>query len=125
MSNNQNENPIFEEVLKKLKDGSSNDEHVYSDECYPFQPLNTDNLSDIMLDVDAFKKGVQEMSELAGRISALANVGIPPESALEYIATMQAGDMTFKLQSKLSEDNTSANIKIAEISGENFFKQNY
>ena len=90
---------------------------------YPYNEIDTDNLSDCKLDKKAFQKGIDEVSELAGKITALANVGVPPESALEYFASINAGDMTFKLQSKLSKEANDANIKIAEISGENMAKQ--
>lgn len=90
---------------------------------YPYNEIDTDNLSDCKLNKEAFQKGIDEVSELAGKITALANVGVPPESALEYFASMDAGNMTFKLQSKLSKEANDTNIKIAEINGENMAKQ--
>lgn len=90
---------------------------------YPYNEIDTNNLSDCKLNKEAFQKGIDEVSELAGKITALANVGVPPESALEYFASMDAGNMTFKLQSKLSKEANDANIKIAEINGENMAKQ--
>ena len=90
---------------------------------YPYNEIDTGNLSDCKLNKEAFQKGIDEVSELAGKITALANVGVPPESALEYFASMDAGNMTFKLQSKLSKEANDANIKIAEINGENMAKQ--
>lgn len=119
----------FDDVLGKLMEGqeskhpdgiSSTSDDVY---CYPYQEISMDKIDKCKYDVDAFQRGIDSMSELAGKITALSNIGVSPESALEYIASIQAAEYTFNLQSKLSEESNSTNLKIAELNGENMMKQ--
>lgn len=108
---------MFAELLKH------NSEHNH--EPYIFEPIDTDNLVDCEINKDKFQQGLDDMSYMAGQITALANMGISPEYALDYLMAINAGEMTYKLQSKLSEDSKDTSIAVAKYTGENMAHNNY
>lgn len=112
-----------EKLIEYLEHNEDN--HICLEDGYAYQPLNVEGLETIGFDVDAFKRGVESMSELAGKISALANVGISPSEALDYLGAMSINDTQCNLQKTLSESTNDTNIKMAEISGEFAMKQQF
>lgn len=76
--------------------------------------IDIENLNDITFSKESFQKGVNKMSKLCGMISALVNVGIPPDMALNYLATQKANKATIDMSLKTIEMQTQANIESAK-----------
>lgn len=79
--------------------------------------LDTSNI-DLQFDKKEFKKGVDKLSEICGSVTALVNVGITPDMALQYLSdrelTMKNLDNTYEL-SKL---NTETALKQTQINAD-------
>lgn len=87
--------------------------------------LDKENLDNVSYNKNKFNHGVDEMSELAGKISALVNVGVSPDNALEYICAIQTNELNVNLQKEITVNTNETNIETARIIGENQFKQNF
>lgn len=75
--------------------------------------IDTKNVSNIDFDSTKFKNGVDSMSELCGKITALVNVGITPSMALTYLSDTDASKAFMEHNLKVSEINADANVKSA------------
>jgi hypothetical protein len=69
-------------------------------------------------DTDKFIKGIEEYSELAGKLTALINVGIHPSEALNYIMSKEINENNIKI----SEINKSMNEVVSKNQIVNFDK---
>lgn len=87
--------------------------------------MDTSNINTIKYNRHNFEKGVAEMSEIAGKITALVNAGLSPSEAIEYIGATEANSMTYKLQTALSKESNDTSIAVAKISGETAMKQQF
>ena len=75
--------------------------------------IDTKSVSKIAFDSTKFKNGVDSMSELCGKITALVNVGITPSMALTYLSDTDASKAFMEHNLKVSEINADANVKSA------------
>lgn len=87
--------------------------------------MDTSNINTIKYNRHNFEKGVAEMSEIAGKITALVNAGLSPSEAIEYIGATEANSMTYKLQTALNKESNDTSIAVAKISGETAMKQQF
>lgn len=87
--------------------------------------MDTSNINTVKYNRHNFEKGVAEMSEIAGKITALVNAGLSPSEAIEYIGVTEANSMTYKLQTALSKESNDTSIAVAKISGETAMKQQF
>lgn len=87
--------------------------------------MDTSNVNTVKYNRHNFEKGVAEMSEIAGKITALVNAGLSPSEAIEYIGATEANSMTYKLQTALSKESNDTSIAVAKISGETAMKQQF
>ena len=87
--------------------------------------MDTSNINTVKYNRHNFEKGVTEMSEIAGKITALVNAGLSPSEAIEYIGATEANSMTYKLQTTLSKESNDTSIAVAKISGETAMKQQF
>ena len=87
--------------------------------------MDTSNINTVKYNCHNFEKGVAEMSEIAGKITALVNAGLSPSEAIEYIGATEANSMTYKLQTTLSKESNDTSIAVAKISGETAMKQQF
>lgn len=87
--------------------------------------MDTANINTVKYNRHNFEKGVAEMSEIAGKITALVNAGLSPSEAIEYIGATEANSMTYKLQTALSKESNDTSIAVAKISGETAMKQQF
>ena len=87
--------------------------------------MDTSNINTVKYNRHNFEKGVAEMSEIAGKITALINAGLSPSEAIEYIGATEANSMTYKLQTALSKESNDTSIAVAKISGETAMKQQF
>lgn len=87
--------------------------------------MDTSNINTVKYNRHNFEKGVAEMSEIAGKITALVNAGLSPSEAIEYIGATEANSMTYKLQTALSKESNDTSIAVAKISGEMAMKQQF
>lgn len=76
-----------------------------------FLPLDLDNLEGIKFDKKAFQKGINDISEMCGKICALTNVGITAQDALSFMINERTIEHNLTNQ-KLINDN---NVDIAKI----------
>lgn len=67
------------------------------------------------LDPDSFEKGVVEVSELCGKIAALAAVGIDPVQALNYFGSVMENEYAIKNNTLVAEKNGATQVKCAEL----------
>ena len=75
--------------------------------------IDTKSVSNIAFDLDKFKNGVDSMSEICGKITALVNVGITPSMALTYLSDTDASKAFMEHNLRVSEINADANVKSA------------
>lgn len=87
--------------------------------------MDTSNINTVKYNRHNFEKGVAEMSEIAGKITALVNAGLSPSEAIEYIGATEANSMTYKLQTALSKESNDTSIAVAKISGNTAMKQQF
>lgn len=87
--------------------------------------IDTHNIADCKYNRNEFCKGISEMSKAAGMITALVNAGVSPSEALEYIASLNVNNLTYKMQTELNKQSNDTNIAIAKISGETAMKQQF
>ena len=100
--------PISQDILSNDNIDSNSgyiDEFIIS--------IDTEGVSNIAFDSTKFKNGVDSMSELCGKITALVNVGITPSMALTYLSDTDAIKAFMEHNLKVSEINADANIKSA------------
>lgn len=67
------------------------------------------------IDMDAFKKGVSEASNLAGKVAALISVGISGEMALSYFATLAENESVAEANEKVAKITADAQIVCSKI----------
>lgn len=87
---------IFRCLCEDESDDEDDDEDVSDDD---FEVPTDDFLSEYAIDsmdIEAFTKGVEDVSELCGKISALTSVGIEPGQALAYLSNVQDGEISYK-----------------------------
>lgn len=93
------------------------------DSLYQYISLDTENVLKCKLDINKFQSGIEKMSKIAGMITALTNVGVPPCDALEFIGAMRSNKIASDIQTAINEQTNDANIEIARITGEANMKQ--
>lgn len=64
-------------------------------------PLDVDNLSDLTLNKDNFKKGINKVSEIAGMFVALKNVGMNPDMAYDMVKNLTNINAQLSIQDKV------------------------
>ena len=69
--------------------------------------IDKSDISEVRYDKSKFQKGIDKMSKLCGMITALVNVGITPDNALNYIS-----------ESELNRQGTEATVEITKIQAE-------
>lgn len=69
--------------------------------------INKGNISDSCIDRDLFVKGVKSVSELCGAITALVNIGVHPNKAMDYLA-----------EKEFAIDNRAHNLELTKIQAE-------
>lgn len=67
--------------------------------------LDVNNLKSITFDNKKFKSGVDLMSEICGKITALTNVGISPTEALNYLSETEFGNKTLDTNLEITKIN--------------------
>lgn len=108
----------FEKIFRRLCEDESDDED--DDEDDDFEVPTDDFLSEYAIDsidIEAFTKGVEDVSELCGKISALTSVGIEPGQALAYLSNVQDGEISYKnnveiakIQADAQKDTSKTNF---------------
>ncbi len=74
-------------------------------------PLCKECLEDCCYDVEQFQAGVDEYSNVAGKITALLNAGLTPELALGYIVNMETAIMTKEMNIEMAKHGAIAKDK--------------
>lgn len=99
----------LEELLKPEEDATEEyiKENVYK--------LCTDNLSDIKIDSEKFKNGVDDVSYLCGAISALVSVGINPNKAMDYIVDKEATTIGMKHNLEIANIQKETAIETSKL----------
>ena len=90
----------FEKIIRCLCEDESDDEDEDEDDPDDDFEVSTDDFMSQYamdsIDIEAFTKGVEDVSELCGKISALTSVGIEPGQALAYLSNVQDGEISYK-----------------------------
>ena len=73
--------------------------------------INVDNLDDITIDKNEFKKGIKQYSAIAGAFTVLNSVGYPKDLIHEMILN----DKTIQHNQQLQQMNNESSEKIAKI----------
>lgn len=99
----------LEKLLKPEEDTTEEyiKENVYK--------LCTDNLSDIKIDSEKFKNGVDDVSYLCGAISALVSVGINPNKAMDYIVDKEATTIGMKHNLEIANIQKETAIETSKL----------
>lgn len=94
------EDDEFEKIFRCLCEDESDDEDEDEDTSDDDFEVPTDDFlaqyAMDSIDIESFTKGVEDVSELCGKISALIAVGIEPGQALAYLSNVQDGEISYK-----------------------------
>lgn len=94
------EDDEFEKIFRCLCEDESDDEDEDEDTSDDDFEVSTDDFlaqyAMDSIDIESFTKGVEDVSELCGKISALIAVGIEPGQALAYLSNVQDGEISYK-----------------------------
>lgn len=94
------EDDEFEKIFRCLCEDESDDEDEDEDASDDDFEVPTDDFlaqyAMDSIDIESFTKGVEDVSELCGKISALIAVGIEPGQALAYLSNVQDGEISYK-----------------------------
>lgn len=77
-------------------------------------PMDTSNLEDVEIPVEPFKQGVADVAYLCGAISALVNVGINPNRAMDYVVEKQLMASTMEHNLKVAEIQKESSVESAK-----------
>ena len=84
-----------------------------------FLPLDLDNLEGKKYDKKAFQKGINDISEICGKICALTNVGISTQDALSFMINEKTIEHNIENQRLINENNIEiAKIQAVKIEGQ-------
>lgn len=78
------------------------------------QCIDPDNILDVEFDAEAFQRGVNAMSEMCGKITALVNVGLTPTMALSYIAGSEESKQVAAHNLEVSKVSAEASVEAAK-----------
>lgn len=78
------------------------------------QCIDPDNILDVEFDAEAFQRGVNAMSEMCGKITALVNVGLTPTMALSYIAGSEESKQIAAHNLEVSKVSAEASVEAAK-----------
>lgn len=111
-----NENEIEEQEELSLEDMSKEDliNTIYSLSQLNKVDINTDNVSNLEVNQEEFKAGIDGISYLCGQFSALTSVGIDSSSAIDIILNQMNVDYNINLNHMTCENNKEI-AKIQEI----------
>ena len=73
--------------------------------------IDTSNIEECQYDKDEFQAGLNEYSRLAGKFTALMNVGLTPELALGYLVNMETAIMTKEMNIEMAKHGAIAKDK--------------
>lgn len=94
------EDDEFEKIFRCLCEDEPDDEDEDEDTSDDDFEVPTDDFlaqyAMDSIDIESFTKGVEDVSELCGKISALIAVGIEPGQALAYLSNVQDGEISYK-----------------------------
>lgn len=94
------EDDEFEKIFRCLCEDEDDDEDEDEDASDDDFEVPTDDFlaqyAMDSIDIESFTKGVEDVSELCGKISALIAVGIEPGQALAYLSNVQDGEISYK-----------------------------
>lgn len=126
MSDNTTTNPVLiEEVVAPVQDGVATPPDNEQGGVFPFsmgddyleefiQCIDPDNILDAEFDAEAFQRGVNAMSEMCGKITALVNVGLTPTMALSYIAGSEESKQIAAHNLEVSKVSAEASVEAAK-----------
>lgn len=126
MSNNtMNDMTITEEVVAPVQEGAVTPPVNEQSGVLPFsmgddyleefiQCIDPDNILDVEFDAEAFQRGVNAMSEMCGKITALVNVGLTPTMALSYIAGSEESKQVAAHNLEVSKVSAEASVEAAK-----------
>lgn len=123
--NTMNDMTITEEVVAPVQDGAvtppvNEQSGMFSlpmgdDYLEEFiQCIDPDNILDVEFDAEAFQRGVNAMSEMCGKITALVNVGLTPTMALSYIAGSEESKQVAAHNLEVSKVSAEASVEAAK-----------
>lgn len=115
-------NEELEKLLGYLNNDDADDECNSEDdeddvcEC-DFDTSNENSLLEYAvdsIDISAFTKGVESVSELCGKISALTAVGLEPGQALAYLSNVQDGEISYKNNVEIAKIQADAQKDVSK-----------
>ena len=71
--------------------------------------IEISNLQNLKYNEKEFKKGLLDLSYIAGQLTALTTIGVDPNEALSYILAIQS----IELQKVLAEKNNEMTLEVA------------
>jgi hypothetical protein len=77
--------------------------------------INTDGLSNYKIDLDKFGEGINSVSYLCGIITALVNVGINPNKAMDYAVDKEATQYAMEHNLEMANIQKDISIETAKL----------
>lgn len=100
-----------EDILKASQFNNENQQYIAEN----IVEINKDNIKAINYNKDYFDKGIEDMSLIAGKITALVNVGITPIMALQYLYDTEANKDTLTSAESIAKINGNTNINKVKL----------
>ena len=103
----------LDEFLSALAEHEETDDKDYLDENLIL--INTEKLGDCKIDVQKFREGIESVSFLCGAITALVNVGINPNKAMNYLIDKEAAESAMRHNIDIANIQKETSIETSKL----------
>nr|DAO97751.1 MAG TPA: hypothetical protein [Caudoviricetes sp.] len=103
----------LDELLGALADSDEGDTKDYLDENLIL--IDTEKLGDCKIDVQKFREGIESVSFLCGAITALVNVGINPNKAMNYLIDKEAAESAMQHNIDIANIQKETSIETSKL----------
>lgn len=81
--------------------------------------IDTEKLENSKIDSESFEKGVKSLSYLCGAITALVNVGINPNKAMDYLTEKEASECAMRHNLEIMSIQKDISLETAKLDFKN------
>ena len=103
----------LDDLFGALADGDEGEAKDYLDENLIL--INTEKLGDCKIDVQKFREGIESVSFLCGAITALVNVGINPNKAMNYLIDKEAAESAMQHNIDIANIQKETSIETSKL----------
>lgn len=87
--------------------------------------IDKSNLKKLNYNISEFQKGIDSMSDICGKITALVNTGVSPDAALNYITEITINKEASDMNIEISKINANSNIEASKHASNFMSRMNF